>query len=93
MPLPDSTSRPGWPDSLIGTDGLDYTLVRDGIPGANEYCGHACLYVRGDATGYDTDYLYTPTADSTEEAVHMSGGVYMSPDELVAAGLPPTQLP
>jgi hypothetical protein len=61
MSLPQSTSHAGWPEELSDVDGRDYIRVRDGVPGPNEYSGHACQYVRVNEEtdqGYDTDFLY-----------------------------------
>jgi len=91
--LPSSTSQPGWPERLEDAYGDDYVRLRDGIP-TTDFSGEACLYGKLDPAGFiERDHLYVPTLGSIEGDVQMSGGTWMSPEAMAAAGITPIVIP
>jgi hypothetical protein len=93
-PLPTSTSQPGWPEYLTDANGDFFVRLRDGVP-TSEWSGHGCLYgfVDPNSNMILRDHLYGPTLGATAEECHMSGGSWMEPEAMVAAGIPPIAIP
>jgi len=92
--LPNSSTQPGWPEFLEDNHGDRYVRLRDGV-GTGDFTGHACQYGLVDPeTGMIVrKHLYLPTMGSTLDDLVMSGGSWMEPEAMVAAGIPPIEFP
>lgn len=93
-PLPDANYKPGWPAVVTDVGGLNYALVRDGVP-TGEYAGHSCLYAVLDRDRNIMRYTFhIPQLGAKPEELHMvSGGPWMTDEEFAAQGLPPMTIP
>ncbi len=96
-PLPPQTYSPGWPERLTDSHGQLYVRPRDG-EGTTEFTGESCLYGLVEANGMiNRSYQYVPamgyTAAAPASDVVMSGGPWISAEDLVRYGQTPIVIP
>jgi len=98
MSVPEKNYMPGWPYRLLDNDLKRYVLLRDGKP-VDEFSGESCLYGLLDAGGYiDRNHQYVPLLGATSHDMRLSGGTWISAEELNRYGqtgiiVPPEPVP
>jgi len=91
--IPQKTYMPGWPERLTDNEGNSYVRLRDGKP-SGQYVGECCLYGLVLPGGLvSRAHQWVPTLGSTEDDMRLSGGAWISAEELVSYGQTPIEIP
>jgi hypothetical protein len=91
--IPEKTFMPGWPEHLVDNDDNLYVRLRDGKP-ASEFAGESCLYALvGEHGCIDKSNQWVPVLGATEDDMRLTGGTWMTAEQLEAQGQTPIVLP